>query len=188
MKRFKISLAVFLAGLPSLSGKGEVARLEESIGPEPKELVPVELRPLNLPGDNLFAQHRSHSSHGSHRSHRSGSGGGTAPESAPGSAPPGSSPQAPGGNRPADPSPPAPVKPPPGQAVPELSLNEKRKLQIMRVQLALNTLGLYTGPVDGALGDETKKALTRFQVLKGLEPSGLMTTETLNALGVPAVK
>jgi His-Xaa-Ser repeat protein HxsA len=58
----------------------------------------------------------------------------------------------------------------------------------MRVQIALTSLGLYTGPVDGVLGDQTKEALKRFQVVKGIESNGLMSTETLNALGVPAVQ
>jgi His-Xaa-Ser repeat protein HxsA len=58
----------------------------------------------------------------------------------------------------------------------------------MRVQIQLTTLGLYTGAVDGVLSDQTKEAIKRFQVVKGLEANGLMTTETLNSLGVPAVQ
>jgi hypothetical protein len=67
-------------------------------------------------------------------------------------------------------------------------MGEKRKLQIMRVQIALTSLGLYQGIVDGALNDGTKESLTMFQNLKGIEPNGLMSTETMNALGVPAVQ
>ena len=73
-------------------------------------------------------------------------------------------------------------------AAPALSLAEKRKLQVMRVQLALTGLGIYAGAVDGELGVETKEALRRFQRIKGESESGLMTTETLNALGVPATQ
>ncbi|MNC95783.1 putative peptidoglycan binding domain protein [compost metagenome] len=58
----------------------------------------------------------------------------------------------------------------------------------MQVQIALTSLGLYKGAVDGQLNVDTKEALKRFQSVKGLEQSGLMTTDTLNALGVPAVK
>jgi His-Xaa-Ser repeat protein HxsA len=58
----------------------------------------------------------------------------------------------------------------------------------MRVQIALTTHGLYSGAVDGKLNDQTKEALKRFQIVKGIEPDGLMSTETLNALGVPAVQ
>lgn len=58
----------------------------------------------------------------------------------------------------------------------------------MRVQIALVTLGLYSGPLDGVLNDDTKEALRRFQTVKGIESNGLMTTDTLNALGVPAVQ
>lgn len=58
----------------------------------------------------------------------------------------------------------------------------------MRVQLALTSLGLYEGTVDGILGPKTREAITFFQTLKDLEPTGRMTTETLNALGVQAVR
>src|SRR5262249_53865704 len=153
-------------------------------------LGPVTLRPLNLEGDNLFAAHRSHSSHSSHsshQSHRSGSGGSVAPppttESPAASPPPGAAPLVPGTIQPTDPS-----RSAPGSPGTQLTPAEKRKLQIMRVQLALTGLGLYSGRIDGVLGDETKEALKHFQAVKGIAPSGLMTTETLNALGVPAVQ
>jgi peptidoglycan hydrolase-like protein with peptidoglycan-binding domain len=58
----------------------------------------------------------------------------------------------------------------------------------MRVQIALTSLGLYQGVVDGVLSSGTKESLKMFQNLKGIETSGLMTTETLNALGIPAVQ
>lgn len=64
---------------------------------------------------------------------------------------------------------------------------EKRKLQIMRVQIQLMSLGLFDGAIDGNLGDDSKNALRLFQSVKGLPENGLMTTDTLNALGVPAV-
>jgi His-Xaa-Ser repeat protein HxsA len=79
------------------------------------------------------------------------------------------------------------VPPPASAAGPALSHGEKLKLQIMRVQIQLATLGLYGGAVDGVLNEETQIALRRFQVVKGLPENGLMTTPTLNALGVPAV-
>jgi murein L,D-transpeptidase YcbB/YkuD len=49
-------------------------------------------------------------------------------------------------------------------------------------------MGLYTGQVDGQLNEQTKEALKRFQIVKGIEANGLMSTETLNALGVPAAQ
>jgi peptidoglycan hydrolase-like protein with peptidoglycan-binding domain len=58
----------------------------------------------------------------------------------------------------------------------------------MRVQIALTSLGIYSGAVDGVLGEGTKTALRRFQLLKDLQVTGLMSTDTLNALGVPAVQ
>jgi peptidoglycan hydrolase-like protein with peptidoglycan-binding domain len=58
----------------------------------------------------------------------------------------------------------------------------------MRVQIALTSLGLYQGTVDGVLSAGTKESLKLFQNLKGIRADGLMSTETLNALGVPAVQ
>ena len=186
MKRFKTSLALFLSGVPLVSGKVTAAPLDPDHNRDMDKLDPVRLHPLNLPGDNQFATHRSHSSHSSHRSHRSSSGGGgvySAPAPAPATPLYGN-----GVNRPTDPGRPAQVSPTPGQqSAPVLSKSEKRRLQIMRVQIALTTLGLYDDNVDGILGNKTKDALRHFQTLKGIEASGLMTTETLNALGVPAV-
>ena len=58
----------------------------------------------------------------------------------------------------------------------------------MRVQLALLQLGLYDGEISGVLDSSTKSSLKRFQIVKGYQPNGLMSTETLNALGVPAAQ
>jgi His-Xaa-Ser repeat protein HxsA len=56
----------------------------------------------------------------------------------------------------------------------------------MRVQVRLRTLGLYDGPIDGELRDQTRSSLKAFQRLKKLPETGTMTTPTLNSLGVPA--
>lgn len=57
----------------------------------------------------------------------------------------------------------------------------------MRVQIALRSLGLYDGQIDGAMNEDTRIGLMFFQDLKGLEKTGTMTTATLNAMGIPAV-
>jgi len=176
MNKFVKSLTLFLSGVPLLSGKTSAANFEE-VESTPPTLDPVRLHPLNLPEDNLFARHSSHSSHGSHASHRSSSGGGGAYRTPT----PQSQPTDPGRAKPVTPVPAAP-------AAPQLSREEKLGLQVMRVQIALTSLGLYAGTVDGQLNDDTKEALKRFQTLKGLPADGLMSTETLNALGVPAVQ
>jgi His-Xaa-Ser repeat protein HxsA len=74
------------------------------------------------------------------------------------------------------------------EAAPPMSRSEKLHLQVFRVQIKLNTLGLYQGQITGKLDDETKRALRMFQSVKGLRENGLMSTETLNALGISAVK
>lgn len=183
MKKFKTMLAIFMGGLPFGSHRVDAALIDEiGIGKD-DEISPIDLRPLNLPGENLFAAHRSHSSHGSHGSHRSSSGGGGAykPPSPTRVPSPSSSPVDPG--RPSVVSP-RTVSP----AAPVLSSDEKLKLQVMRVQLALSFLGLYKGTVDGVFGDDTKQALKHFQTVKELPADGLMNTDTLNALGVQAVQ
>lgn len=201
MKHFKTSLLLLLSSLPFLSGKSSANAPGNQLTPavpEPDE--PVSLRPLNFPSDNLFAGHRSHSSHASHRS-SSGGGYYSSPpqiqrQQQQGVAPSPSGPPAqeqrligPGSAQPTDPGRAAPVSPVPGRpAQPTLSTAEKRTLQIMRVQLALTALGLYSSQVNGILDDKTQEAIKRFQIVKGLGTSGLMTTETLNALGVPAVQ
>lgn len=75
----------------------------------------------------------------------------------------------------------------PGTAGDELTRAEKLRLQIMRVQIKLKSLGLYDGQISGAMNEETFTGLKYFQDLKGLEQTGTMTTPTLNAMGIPAV-
>lgn len=189
MKRFVTSLTAFFTGLnvvPSFANSMPTLPASRPILDPP---MPVTLRPLNLPGDNLFAGHRSHSSHSSHRSHRSSSGGGTtyrAPARTQPSAP--SSLYGSGSSNPTDPGRAAIVSPTPAKPQTQLSDAEKKKLQVMRVQLALTSLGLYSGSIDGVLGPETRESITFFQRVKDLTPSGKMTSETLTALGVMAVK
>lgn len=195
MKHLKTPLAFLAAWLSVLPGKSLATPADNSATNfSLDDLDPVILRPLNRPGDNLFASHSSHSSHASHASHASGSGGGyrapytpqpAIPQQAPDSS---SSLYGSGAGRPTDPGRAFQASPEPAQTAPKLSLTEKRKLQIMRVQIALTSLGLYQGVVDGVLSSGTKESLKMFQNLKGIETSGLMTTETLNALGIPAVQ
>jgi His-Xaa-Ser repeat protein HxsA len=64
---------------------------------------------------------------------------------------------------------------------------EKLRLQIMRVQIKLRSLGLYDGQIDGVMTEDTRTSLRYFQDLKGLQSTGTMTTATLNAMGIPAV-
>ncbi len=206
------SPAWFIASIPAWSFRSHAA-MPPPLPPPPSEPQdPVKLRPLNLPGDNLFAAHRSHSSHSSHRSSSRGSYSVPPPARAPSMGPvpapraapepratPVPAPAVPqrlvpsGPNEPVDPGRPAVVSPRPAPlvgtpAAPALTLTEKRRLQIMRVQIALTSLGIYTGAINGVLTNETKEAIKLLQIVKGLPETGLMTTETLNALGVPAVQ
>lgn len=209
MNKFVRSLALFLAGVPLLASKStQAATPGEVLQDTLRELGAVSLRPLNLAAENRFAGHRSHSSHSSHASHAShysGSGGGYAAPPAP-TAPPTPSYLAP------TPAPaPAPARAnrfmplegatgasaadtgrhsaTPGSEPPvELTRGEALKLQITRVQIKLHMLGLYEGPIDGIRSPATIAALKQFQMVKGLPQDGLMSTPTLNALGIRAVQ
>jgi His-Xaa-Ser repeat protein HxsA len=192
MKSIRTSFLLLLSSLQFMGGKAFAVSVEEQAASADTEGdAPVSLRPLNIPADNLFAGHRSHSSHASHASHRSGSGGGYVPLYQP--PPPKQyflpTPPASDSAQPTDPGRPAPVAPLPWRpATPTLTAPEKLTLQIMRVQIALTSLGLYSGSVNGVLDTATKESISHFQTVKGLPPNGLMTTDTLNALGVPAVQ
>ena len=195
MNRLRKSILLFISTLPYFSDKTAAVPFDQEAKQPRLDLDPISLRPLNSASDNLFAAHGSHRSHASHRS--SSGGGYSAPrerQSEPADSPaqrgvvPSTPPRS-SGSQPTDPGRAAPITPAPARPkAPALTLSEKKTLQIMRVQIALNGLGLYTGQVNGVLDDRTKEALRRFQTVKGLQPNGMMTTETLNALAVPAVQ
>lgn len=46
------------------------------------------------------------------------------------------------------------------------------------IQKALKNAGLYTGPVDGKIGKETKKAISAFQENNGLVADGIVGKKT----------
>jgi His-Xaa-Ser repeat protein HxsA len=204
MSKFVTSIGLFLAGLPLLSTKAHstVTASQEALDIL-NEPTAVPLRPLNREMDNLFAGHRSqssHRSHSSHSSHYSGSGGSASSSRAPAPAPQSfapavdppataskATPAQAGASMPAAQRPLAGLgESKSGSAGTQMTQAEKLRLQIMRVQIRLTSLGLYEGRIDGTRNSETVLALKRFQIVKGLPDTGLMSTPTLNALGVPA--
>ncbi len=52
------------------------------------------------------------------------------------------------------------------------------------VQRRLARRGYYHGPIDGVVGPGTRSAIAGFQADHGLDPSGLMSDETLGRLGL----
>lgn len=128
-----------------------------------------------LKGEHTYtlAGHRSHSSHSSHGSHRSSSGGGFS----------GISPSRPLGNS----TPPSSVLPRSPQAPRALSGNSQLFLDIAkRVQVALQSAGYYTGAIDGIVGSGTRAAIAKYQRDNGLEITGTITSEVLDALNIIA--
>jgi hypothetical protein len=55
---------------------------------------------------------------------------------------------------------------------------------VIRVQQELATLGYYHGPIDGVLGDATEAALARYQEKHDLSVTGIVTSGTLQAMGL----
>jgi putative peptidoglycan binding protein len=109
------------------------------------------------------SSHASHASHASHSSHYSGSGGAAADPSL-------------------TPSPPATTA---GAVKPTIGVSQQDKqVMVMRVQAQLHVLGYYTGTIDGNLGNTTKDALRRYQLVKGLPATSAMDDATLASLGI----
>jgi len=141
-----------------------------------------------------LAAHRSHSSHSSHRSHQSGSGGSVAPPYTPPSrteplTPPTRTEPSTPPSRNLESTPPSSVLPRSPSTAPQQTLpgnSAKFAAIVRRVQAALYAQGYYTGALDGAVGPNTRAALSKFQRDHGLPVTGTITTETLNALRVAA--
>ena len=51
-----------------------------------------------------------------------------------------------------------------------------------QVQLALKNAGYYNGPVDGKIGEKTKRAIAEFQKTHDLNPDGVIGKKTWNTL------
>lgn len=141
-----------------------------------------------------LAGHRSHSSHASHSSHRSSSGGSVyrapvytapAPRASPAPAPspaPLYSPPA------SDSTSPTTILPSsPDAALKVLPGNSDKFLEIAKqVQLGLYSWGYYSGAIDGVVGPETRAAISTLQSEWGLNVTGTITPEVLNALKIVA--
>jgi peptidoglycan hydrolase-like protein with peptidoglycan-binding domain len=54
--------------------------------------------------------------------------------------------------------------------------------QVMQAQQALKQKGLYTGPVDGKVGPETRSAISQFQKQNGLQQSAQLDEQTIDNL------
>lgn len=111
------------------------------------------------------SSHSSHASHASHYSHSSSTGGSI-------------------------PLPRARVQasPRPG-AQPLLTLpgnSGKFDTIVRQVEVALTVDGYYGGVIDGVFGPALKKSINNFQTIKGLEVTGTITPELLDALNIVA--
>jgi len=58
----------------------------------------------------------------------------------------------------------------------------KKSLTHKDIQLALKNANFYTGPIDGKIGKNTKKAIREFQKANGLIPDGIVGKKTRERL------
>ena len=56
--------------------------------------------------------------------------------------------------------------------------------QVVKLQQALNSNGLFPYAIDGVYGDNTRQAVRQFQRIRRLDVTGLADVETLRALGI----
>ncbi len=63
-----------------------------------------------------------------------------------------------------------------------LITRKTRTDQVSLVQLALNKLGFDAGSIDGAAGQQTRAAITRFERSMGREPAGEITADLISTL------
>ena len=58
---------------------------------------------------------------------------------------------------------------------------------VTAAQTDLSQQGYYSGPIDGLFGPTTRDAVARYQAAKNLSVTGSLTSDTLQALGLPQV-
>lgn len=58
------------------------------------------------------------------------------------------------------------------------------KMSKKDIQKALKNANFYDGPIDGAIGKKTKRAIKEFQKSVGLKPDGVVGKETMEKLAV----
>ncbi|MFN3547658.1 MAG: peptidoglycan-binding protein [Mesorhizobium sp.] len=76
------------------------------------------------------------------------------------------------------------VPPAPEPAVAVAAQPSPVQERTMRVQIALESLGLYRGTVDGLMGPQTRAAITGYQKTLGMEATGEIDDRLLEALGI----
>jgi His-Xaa-Ser repeat protein HxsA len=170
MKTYKTKIALLTGALfLSANNNDTEAKVDYSDYLNDEELNI--LRPLNENLSPFLVGHRSHSSHGSHGSH------GSHRSSSPSQKKP-----VPNYDNLGQPKKPPKSVPKPPKNIPK---NEKRMKIIEQVQFQLkHVLEIYSGPIDGLMGPETRKAVEKYQKIRGLDITGKIDTNTLNALGI----
>ena len=83
------------------------------------------------------------------------------------------------------PPPPPPPAPPPAPAPPRVAMPDEERMsdqEKRQAQLALATIGYYSGRIDGVFGPETRAAIRRFQFELKADQTGFLTAEQATKL------
>src|SRR5215468_5773803 len=81
--------------------------------------------------------------------------------------------------------PPPPPAPPPAPAPPRVAMPDEERMydqERRQAQLALATIGYYSGRIDGVFGPETRAAIRRFQFELKTDQTGFLTAEQATKL------
>ena len=141
---------------------------------------PIFLQRLKFERDFDLAAHRSHASHSSHGSHRSSSGSSY-------KAPVSPAPAVPTYNSPlSNSTAPSSVLPSSPQSAPLITppADGKYRQAVMKVQIALQVFGYFSGTIDGTMGPDTMAALASYQRDSGMKATGKITSEILHDFGI----
>src|SRR5215813_3578003 len=85
----------------------------------------------------------------------------------------------------AQPPPPPPPPPPPAPTPPRVAMPDEERMsdqERRQAQLALATIGYYSGRIDGVFGPETRAAIRRFQFELKADQTGFLTAEQATKL------
>ncbi len=190
MKRIKTLTALISASLTSQANSSQDTIILDAMMNTGKNNNISNISVLNKGVSTMLAGHRSHSSHRSHRS-SSGGGGYSAPshKPTPSYSKPTSTPS-PSYNFKSSTSDPLGQQARPKKSYPSQKSKKANatkadmKSIIVQVQLALLLEGLYSGKVDGVMGNGTRTAIRAFKKKNNITSKALLGAKTLNALGV----
>lgn len=77
------------------------------------------------------------------------------------------------------------VQPPSSTTTPQAGMAPASPTTVRQAQQQLKVQGLYHGPIDGVLSQDTKTAISQFQQKNGLPQTAMLDQQTINHLIAP---